>query len=67
MGRHWDDAVLIGSPSQTGRDLWSRTIPTTGKWAGGYPVLSEELRGLLHATGGQGRAELILPRGCRSS
>ncbi|WBP92040.1 hypothetical protein [Kitasatospora cathayae] len=61
LRRHWDEAVLMGSPSQTGRDLWSRTIPTTGKWAGGYPVLSEELRGLLHATGGQGRTELILP------
>ncbi|AUY54767.1 hypothetical protein C2142_37730 [Streptomyces sp. CB01881] len=61
LRRHWDDAVLMGSPSQTGRDLWSRTIPATGKWAGGYPVLSEELRGLLHATGGQGRTELILP------
>ncbi|MFJ1758352.1 hypothetical protein [Kitasatospora sp. NPDC088134] len=61
LRRHWDDAVLMGSPSQTGRDLWSRTIPTTGKWAGGYPVLSEELRGLLHATGGQGRTELVLP------
>ncbi|MFJ6382571.1 hypothetical protein ACIQI7_21520 [Kitasatospora sp. NPDC092039] len=61
LRRHWDDAVLMGSPSQTGRDLWSRTVPTAGKWAGGYPVLSEELRGLLHATGGQGRTELILP------
>ncbi|GHF78650.1 hypothetical protein GCM10018790_65810 [Kitasatospora xanthocidica] len=61
LRRHWDDAVLMGSPSQTGRDLWSRTIPTSGKWAGGYPVLSEELRGLLHATGGQGRTELVLP------
>ncbi|MER7756898.1 hypothetical protein ABTY15_33495, partial [Kitasatospora sp. NPDC097643] len=39
LRRHWDDAVLMGSPSQTGRDLWSRTIPTKGKWAGGYPVL----------------------------
>ncbi|MFD9597126.1 hypothetical protein ACFWA9_30840 [Kitasatospora sp. NPDC059973] len=61
LRRHWDDAVLMGSPSQTGRDLWSRTIPTTGKWAGGFPVLSEELRALLHATGGQGRTELRLP------
>ncbi|CAN3977386.1 hypothetical protein KPATCC21470_0009 [Kitasatospora purpeofusca] len=61
LRRHWDDAVLMGSPSQTGRDLWSRTVPTTGKWAGGYPVLSEELRALLHATGGQGRTELLLP------
>ncbi|GAA0699072.1 Mucin-19 [Kitasatospora atroaurantiaca] len=61
LRRHWDDVVLMGSPSQTGRDLWSRTIPTKGKWAGGYPVMSEELRGLLHATAGQGRTELVLP------
>ncbi|OKI99904.1 hypothetical protein [Kitasatospora sp. CB01950] len=61
LRRHWDDAVLMGSPSQTGRDLWTRTIPTKGKWAGGYPVMSEELRGLLHATGGQGRTELLPP------
>ncbi|MGX1886923.1 hypothetical protein [Streptomyces sp. NPDC055287] len=58
---HWSDAVLMGSPSQTGRDLWTRTIPTKGQYADGYPVLSEELRGLLHATAGQGRTELITP------
>ncbi|WP_267246173.1 hypothetical protein [Streptomyces sp. PR69] len=58
---HWNDAVLMGSPSQTGRDLWTRTIPTRGQHADGYPVLSEELRGLLHATAGQGRTELITP------
>ncbi|MFF3460508.1 hypothetical protein ACFYXH_40775 [Streptomyces sp. NPDC002730] len=58
---HWPDAVLMGSPSQTGRDLWTRTIPTKGQYADGYPVLSEELRGLLHATAGQGRTELITP------
>ncbi|MGW2020507.1 hypothetical protein [Streptomyces sp. NPDC001927] len=58
---HWGDAVLMGSPSQTGRDLWTRTIPTRGQHAEGYPVLSEELRGLLHATAGQGRTELITP------
>ncbi|MFI1979945.1 hypothetical protein [Streptomyces wedmorensis] len=58
---HWNDAVLMGSPSQTGRDLWTRTIPTRGQHANGYPVLSEELRGLLHATAGQGRTELITP------
>ncbi|MFC9271311.1 hypothetical protein ACFTXJ_26505 [Streptomyces zhihengii] len=57
----WNDAVLMGSPSQTGRDLWTRTIPTRGQHADGYPVLSEELRGLLHATAGQGRTELISP------
>ncbi|TCR15974.1 hypothetical protein [Streptomyces sp. BK205] len=61
LRRHWDDAVLMGSPSQTGRDLWTRTIPTRGQHAEGFPVLSEELRGLLHATAGQGRNELITP------
>jgi hypothetical protein len=58
---HWPDAVIMGSPSQTGRDLWTRTIPTRGQYAEGYPVLSEELRGLLHSTAGQGRNELITP------
>ncbi|MFJ3616307.1 hypothetical protein [Streptomyces hydrogenans] len=58
---HWNDAVLMGSPSQTGRDLWTRTIPARGQHADGYPVLSEELRGLLHATAGQGRTELLTP------
>ncbi|MFJ9765579.1 hypothetical protein ACIRUY_17360 [Streptomyces erythrochromogenes] len=58
---HWPDAVIMGSPSQTGRDLWSRTIPERGQYADGYPVLSEELRALLHATAGQGRTELITP------
>ncbi|MFF9981183.1 hypothetical protein [Streptomyces erythrochromogenes] len=60
---HWPDAVIMGSPSQTGRDLWSRTIPERGQYADGYPVLSEELRALLHATAGQGRTELITPPG----
>ncbi|MFI6658113.1 Mucin-19 [Streptomyces sp. NPDC050523] len=57
----WKDVVLMGSPSQTGRDLWTRTIPERGRWAEGYPVLSQEIRGLLHATAGQGRTELIAP------
>ncbi|MFD6327033.1 hypothetical protein ACFWOL_30270 [Streptomyces sp. NPDC058442] len=61
LRRHWNDAVIMGSPSQTGRDLWTRTIPTRGQWSDGFPVLSEELRGLLHATAGQGRNELITP------
>ncbi|AQS65583.1 hypothetical protein [Streptomyces pactum] len=61
LRRHWNDAVLMGSPSQTGRDLWTRTIPQRGQHADGFPVLSEELRGLLHATAGQGRNELIAP------
>ncbi|MFE7113988.1 hypothetical protein ACFU99_00975 [Streptomyces sp. NPDC057654] len=61
LRRHWSDAVLMGSPSQTGRDLWTRTIPQRGQYADGFPVLSEELRGLLHATAGQGRNELLTP------
>ncbi|MFD6113840.1 Mucin-19 [Streptomyces yangpuensis] len=60
---HFEDVVLMGAPSQTGRDLWSRTIPAKAgaKWADGFPVMSEEIRGLLHATAGQGRTELITP------
>lgn len=63
LKRHWDDVVLMGSPSQTGRDLWSRTIPAKAgaRWADGFPVMSQEIRGLLHATAGQGRTELITP------
>jgi hypothetical protein len=63
LHRHWNDVVLMGSPSQTGRDLWSRTIPTKAgsRWSEGYPVMSEEIRGLLHATAGQGRTELVTP------
>ncbi|MFJ2915400.1 hypothetical protein ACIO8F_39785 [Streptomyces sp. NPDC087228] len=61
LRHHWPDAVIMGSPSQTGRDLWTRTIPTKGQYADGYPVLSEELRGLFHVTAGQGRTELITP------
>ncbi|MDX3066049.1 Mucin-19, partial [Streptomyces sp. ND04-05B] len=57
----WPDVVLMGSPSQTGRDLWQRTLPTKqgSRWADGYPVMSDEIRQLLHATSGQGRTELI--------
>ncbi|MEU0401630.1 hypothetical protein ABZ318_15570 [Streptomyces sp. NPDC006197] len=61
LRHHWPDAVIMGSPSQTGRDLWTRTIPSRGLHADGFPVLSEDLRGLLHATAGQGRNELITP------
>jgi hypothetical protein len=63
LKRLWPDVVLMGSPSQTGRDLWSRTIPAKpgSRWADGYPVMSEEIRGLLHATAGQGRTELLVP------
>ncbi|MGW4784913.1 Mucin-19 [Streptomyces sp. NPDC004230] len=63
LHKHWKDVVLMGSPSQTGRDLWTRTIPEKAgaKWADGYPVMSQEIRGLLHATAGQGRTELVSP------
>ncbi|MGW1976472.1 Mucin-19 [Streptomyces sp. NPDC001889] len=63
LRKHWPDVVLMGSPSQTGRDLWSRTIPTKqgARWTDGYPVMSDEIRQLLHATSGQGRSELITP------
>lgn len=63
LKQQWPDVVLMGSPSQTGRDLWSRTIPSKpgSRWADGYPVMSEEIRGLLHATAGQGRTELLVP------
>jgi hypothetical protein len=63
LRQQWPDVVLMGSPSQTGRDLWSRTIPAKpgSRWADGYPVMSEEIRGLLHATAGQGRTELLVP------
>ncbi|MFH0246174.1 Mucin-19 [Streptomyces sp. HK10] len=63
LKKDWPDVVLMGSPSQTGRDLWARTIPTKAgaKWADGYPVMSDEIRQLLHATSGQGRTELITP------
>ncbi|MEU5108213.1 Mucin-19 [Streptomyces sp. NPDC021354] len=63
LHHHWPDVVIMGSPSQTGRDLWTRTIPAKAgaKWADGFPVMSEEIRGLLHATAGQGRTELLTP------
>lgn len=52
-----DSARLLATPATTGRDLWQRTIgPKTT-----YPVLSDELRELLHATAGQGRIELCEP------
>lgn len=51
-------AGLADTPATTGRALWLRTIPE-GK---SYPVLSDELRELLHATSGQGRVELLSER-----
>ncbi|WP_331731841.1 hypothetical protein [Kitasatospora sp. NBC_01300] len=61
LQRQWPDVVMMAFPSAMGRDLWKRTIPTSGQFAGGFPVMSEELRALMHATAGQGRTELIVP------
>ncbi|MFE3504196.1 hypothetical protein ACFXPX_04435 [Kitasatospora sp. NPDC059146] len=61
LRRQWDDAVMMSFPSSMGLDLWKRTIPVSGAFAGGYPVMSAELRELVHETAGQGRTELILP------
>ncbi|MFD9685112.1 hypothetical protein ACFWXO_05050 [Kitasatospora sp. NPDC059088] len=61
LRRQWDDAVMMSFPSAMGLDLWKRTIPLSGAFAGGYPVMSAELRELVHQTAGQGRTELILP------
>lgn len=36
-------------------------VMLSSRWADGFPVMSEEIRGLLHATAGQGRTELITP------
>ena len=47
----------LSTPSTTGRDLWRRIIPEVRS----YPVLSTELRELIHATSGQGRIELLPP------
>lgn len=53
-------AILLSTPASTGRDMWRRTI---GKSRDGsqksYPVLSDELRALIHATSGQGRREIV--------
>jgi hypothetical protein len=52
-----DSTRLLSTPAVTGRDLWQRTIgPKTT-----YPVLSDEIRELLHSTAGQGRIELVQP------
>lgn len=50
-------AGIASTPATAGRALWARTIPA----AGGYEVLSDELRELIAATSGQGRRELRAP------
>lgn len=53
--RAFRGAGLADTPATTGRALWARTIPASGS----YPVLSDEMRGLIAATAGQGRIELL--------
>lgn len=48
---------LLSSPVTTGRDLWRRTLSRSAS----YPVLSEEVRQLVHATSPQHRRELLCP------
>jgi hypothetical protein len=50
-----EGAEFLGGPSTTGKDLWQRTIAKDKE----YPVLSEEMRGLIMATSGSGRHELF--------
>lgn len=56
IGQASAGAVLMSTPATTGRELWRRMIPERSK---GFPVLSDELRQLIHVTSGQGRRELI--------
>lgn len=51
-------AGLADTPATTGRALWLRTIPHGRS----FPVLSDELRELIHATSGQGRVEDVPKR-----
>lgn len=55
----FEGGAWLSTPATTGRDLWRRTIGPDKEW----PVLSDELRELLHATAGQGRSELLAPAG----
>jgi hypothetical protein len=52
----WDRAVIRATPSQTGLDLWRRSIPfdrVMGR-SHEYAVVPKELRELIHRTSGQG-------------
>lgn len=60
LGGFGPEALLLTTPSTTGRDLWRRSIgfdrqgrPKT------WPVLSPELRQLIQSTSGQGRTEVV--------
>lgn len=55
---YWHDerVTLLATPASTGRDLWLRTIPPNHA---GYPVLSDDLQGLIRSTAHQGRIEVM--------
>ncbi len=59
----WQDVCLLGTPAATGLELWrssigaSRSSGYTASTA--YPILSEEVRTLIHQTSGQGRFEFL--------
>lgn len=57
--RRFSGGVLLSTPATTGRDLWQRTIPA-GK---GWDVMPTDVRELVAATSGQGRAELLTREG----
>lgn len=48
-------AQLLSTPVTTGRDLWRRQLPKDTA----YPILSDEVRALIHATTPQHRRELL--------
>ncbi|MFC8722884.1 hypothetical protein [Kitasatospora sp. NPDC057198] len=64
IARKFDSgALLLSTPSTTGRDLFRRSIGTDRRGKPKtYPVLSAELRELIQSTSGQGRWE-VLPEG----
>lgn len=61
IARRFDvGALLLSTPSSTGRDLFRRSIGTGRKGKPKtYPILSDELRQLIQSTSGQGRWDVI--------
>lgn len=49
-------AFLMGTPAQTGKELWKLTVKYTN-----FPPLPEEAQRLIRSTSGQGRIELCPP------
>lgn len=54
-----DPAVMLSSPTTTGRELILRSIPPDAEW----PTLPDELADLVRSTMGQGRSEFVRPDG----